>query len=121
LVAFATECLQGWTKAEAFHRLRSPGPSRPHGLTSELIVSLTSYPARFGTLHFALSCLLDQSVKADRTILWVAHKDEDHPPAVRELEQRGLEIRACDDLRSLSSHAELLTALRRLGRAGGIL
>jgi hypothetical protein len=24
-------------------------------------------------------------------------------------------------LRSLSSHAELLTALRRLGRAGGIL
>jgi hypothetical protein len=41
---------------------------------------LTSYPARFETLHLALSCLLDQSVKADRTILWVAHKDEDHLP-----------------------------------------
>ena len=87
--------------ARARRRLRRPLLGRPHGLSGELIVSLTSYPARFGTLHLTLACLLDQSAKADRTILWIAHHDMGQLPAdVRRLERRGLEIRACDDLRS---------------------
>jgi hypothetical protein len=86
---------------KAKRRLKSPMPGRGHGLTGELIISLTSYPARFGSLHFTLACLLDQSVKADRAILWIAHQDLNKlPPEVRDLEQRGLEIRACDELRS---------------------
>jgi hypothetical protein len=62
---------------------------------------LTSYPARFATLHLTLACLLDQSVRADRTLLWIARDDLSAvPDQVRALEQRGLEIRTCDDLRS---------------------
>jgi hypothetical protein len=90
-----------WFTRVANRRLASPGPSRLHELPQELIVSLTSYPARFPTLHLTLGCLLDQSVRPDRVILWLAHDDMGLvPPEVRKLEDRGLEIRSCDDLRS---------------------
>jgi hypothetical protein len=52
-------------------------------------------------LHLTVACLLDQTVKADRTILWIAHQDLPKLPAqVRQLEYRGVEIVGCDDLRS---------------------
>lgn len=74
---------------------------RPHGLQSELIVSLTSYPPRFPTLSLTLKSLLDQGVRPDRTILWIAeHEMIELPPAVLELRNAGLEIRACLDLKS---------------------
>jgi len=74
---------------------------RPHTLPGELIVSLTSYPPRFPTLLPTLHCLLTQTVRPDRVILWVAHDDRDKlPAAVRQLESAGLEIRTCADTRS---------------------
>jgi hypothetical protein len=52
-------------------------------------------------LHLTLACLLDQTVKADRTILWIAEEEMSAlPSAVAALEERGLEIRPCDNLRS---------------------
>ena len=42
-----------------------------HRLPSELIVSLTSYPPRFKTLHLTIKSLLDQTVRPDRIILWI--------------------------------------------------
>lgn len=78
---------------------RPIGPERAHGLPSELIVSLTSYPARFGTLEPTLKALLRQSVQPDRVILWLAHDDDSAlPDAIRALP--GLEIRTCPDWRS---------------------
>jgi hypothetical protein len=83
--------------------------SRPHGLPGELILSLTSYPPRFPTLHLALEPLLRQSVAPDRTILWIAAGDLHLlPNAVHRLQERGLEIRPCADLRSFK---KLLPAL----------
>jgi hypothetical protein len=62
---------------------------------------LTSYPERFPTLHLTLACLLDQTVRADRTILWLARDDISKlSPEVRELEQCGLEVHGCENLRS---------------------
>jgi hypothetical protein len=76
-----------------------------------LIVSLTSYPARFETLHLTLACLLDQTAKADRTILWIAHEDVERLPSnVHDLRKRGLEIRLCDDLRSYKKLVPALEA-----------
>lgn len=94
----------------ALRRLRRPRAGKKHGLPGELIVSLTSFPPRFGTLHLTLGCLLDQTMKADRTILWIADADMGKVPAkVRELERRGLEIRPSDDLRS---YKKLVPALK---------
>jgi hypothetical protein len=102
----------GWVaRRDARRRLRLPHPGKRHDLPGELIVSLTSYPARYGTLHLTLGCLLDQSIEADRTILWIAEKDLDQlPAAVRELERRGLEIRLCDDMRSFKKLIPALEA-----------
>jgi len=94
----------------AERRLKRPRAGREHALPGELIVSLTSYPARFPTLHLTLACLLDQTVRADRTILWVARNDAPElPETVRVLEDRGLEVRLCDDLRS---YKKLVPALQ---------
>jgi hypothetical protein len=63
-------------------------------------------------LHLTLACLLDQSVKPDRVILWIAHDDMSQLPAeVRLLEARGLEVRGCDDLRSFKKLVPALEAL----------
>src|SRR6516165_1052567 len=54
---------------------RARARQRLHQLPGELIVSLTSYPARFGTLGLTLRCLLSQTIRADRTILWISNAD----------------------------------------------
>jgi hypothetical protein len=89
-----------WFRSRARRRLGlKRSQRRVHGLDLPLIVSLTSYPRRFPTLHLTLACLLDQSIRADRTILWIAHHDMDALPGeVRALQANGLEIRTCDDL-----------------------
>lgn len=101
------ECRLGWAKL----CLHSPFKlrTRPHGLSSALIVSLTSYPARYPTLPLTLRSLLRQTVKPDRTILWIAHADFDLlPRQVLKLQSSGLEIRRADDTRS---YKKILPAL----------
>jgi hypothetical protein len=66
-----------------------------------LIVSLTSYPPRFATLPYTLRSLLQQTVRADLVVLWIAHDDTPRlPKAVLRLQKAGLEIRATNDLKS---------------------
>lgn len=84
-----------------------PCPSRPGGV----IVSLTSYPPRFATLHLTLQSLLTQSFRADEVQLWVAHGDVWLlPDAVVRLLHEGLTIHSCDDIKS---YKKLIPALRR--------
>ena len=72
-----------------------------HGLPGELVISLTSYAARFPVLHLTLKSLLDQSVRPNRIVLWIAHEDLDRiPDEVRALEGKTLEIRGTEDLRN---------------------
>jgi len=72
-----------------------------HQLENKLIVSLTSYPARYQTLHLTLYCLLTQSVKPDEIILWIAEKDIDKlPRKVCLLEKYGLTINRTKDIKS---------------------
>lgn len=83
---------------------------RSHELGAPLIVTLTSYPPRFPTLGLTLRSLLDQSVRADRTILWLAEKDLPLlPEDIVALQDSGLEIRGCADLRS---YKKLIPALQ---------
>ena len=67
---------------------------KSHGLEREVIVSLTSYPARFPMLHWTLRSLLRQSVAADHTILWVSEPDYlALTPEILDLQSQGLSIR----------------------------
>lgn len=70
-----------------------------------LIVSLTSYPKRINTIHQCIRSLLDQSVKPQTLILWLAEeqfprKEQDLPESLLSLTNEGLTISWCNDLKS---------------------
>ncbi len=84
-------------------------PSKKYGLNKKarkqkIIVSLTSYPKRIGTIWLTIETLLRQSYKPDMVILWLAESQFDGldslPKELLRLQDRGLTIRFCDDLRS---------------------
>jgi len=73
----------------------------PHKLSSPLIVTLTSYPARYPTLALTLASLLAQSMLPDHIYLWIAEEDlPSLPENVRRLQGNGVEVRRCHNLRS---------------------
>lgn len=79
-------------------------------LESKIIVSITSYPPRYGTLPLTLKTLLMQSLREYRLILWIAHQDYAAlPRSVRDLTRFGLEIMTCPDLRVFT---KLVPAMR---------
>ena len=89
---------------------KNPGAPR-HGLPGELIISLTSYPGRFATLHLTLQSILDQSVRPDRILLWIAEDDLGQlPDAVTALTGESLEVRTCEDLRNFKKILPTRTA-----------
>jgi len=84
---------------------------KKHGLPKRLVVSLTSYPKRYSTLVHTLRSLLLQNVKADHTILWIAHGDyASLPHTVLELQSFGLEIRKTEDIGSYKKIVPSLAA-----------
>lgn len=90
-----------------------------YGLTTEkrnpqLIVSLTTFPARINTVHKTINTLLQQTVKPDKLILWLAeeqfaNKEDDLPQNLLKLKDFGLEIKWYEDLRS---YKKLVPTLR---------
>lgn len=72
---------------------------------ANVIVSLTSYPARIAGVGKTIQTLLDQSVRADWIELWLAQdqfplREEELPRDLLELREQGLRIRWCDDLKA---------------------
>ncbi len=80
----------------------------------KLIVSLTSFPERMPEIHFTLYSLLNQKVKPDEVVLWLANEqfpngEADIPQIVLNLQKNGLTIKWCEDLRS---YKKLIPALK---------
>ena len=101
----------GWWQLYVAWRWRRKSDGRPHGLPTELIVSLTSFPPRFGILSLTLRSFLLQTVKADHTVLWIAHADiASLPKDVTDLQAAGLEIRTTDDTKSYKKIVPALDA-----------
>lgn len=66
---------------------------KSHDLPAPLIVSLTSYALRFSTLPLTLKCLLSQTMKPDKILLWIAHEDKQYlTNDILKLQEVGLEI-----------------------------
>lgn len=83
---------------------------RQHALSKKLIVSLTSYEARFPTLSKTLSCLLNQTMRPDLVVLWISREAfTDLPQDVQDLRQLGLSIEPVEDIRSFK---KLIPALQ---------
>ena len=85
----------------------------------EIIVSLTSYPARINTVSQTIESLLNQSMKADKVILWLApeqfpHKEQDLPQDLLNLVGKGLIIDWYHDIRS---YKKLIPTLKKYPNA----
>ena len=81
----------------------------------DLIVSLTSYPARIETASRAIESLLRQSLKPDKLILWLApeqfpNKEADLPQELLDLQNQGLTIDWCHDI---GSYKKLIPTLKK--------
>jgi len=91
------------------------GAPSPLPSDEALVVSLTSYPPRYPTLHLTLQSLLLQTYADRRVVLWIAHEEMALLPArVRALTAYGLDIRACENTRSFK---KLLPALQAFPNA----
>lgn len=78
-----------------------------------MIVSLTTYPARIHEVWKTISTLMNQTRKPKRIILWLAESqfpDHQLPESILRLEKRGLEIQYCEDLRP---HKKYFEAMKR--------
>jgi hypothetical protein len=87
------------------------GKGEPHLLPGRLVVSLTSWPPRFPTLDVCLASLLSQDMAPNHVVLWVALEDRRGLPArVERLQERGLDIRSCEDIRQFKKILPTLEA-----------
>lgn len=62
---------------------------------TSIVVTMTSFPARFKTIHLAIKSLMSQTFKPDKIVLYLDDtvKDEQITPKMNELVKCGLEIR----------------------------
>ncbi|MCQ2744694.1 MAG: glycosyltransferase family 8 protein, partial [bacterium] len=70
----------------------------------QLIVSLTSFPERIDKIDKTINTLLNQTIKPDKLILWLAYeqfpnRENDLPENLLKLKNYGLEIMWCEDLK----------------------
>ncbi|MFO0415600.1 MAG: hypothetical protein ACK50E_08090 [Bacteroidota bacterium] len=82
--------------------------------SSQLIVSLTSYPERIKYIHYTISTLLTQTIKPDRLILWLStnefpKKEKELPFSLKRLCKYGLEINWTDE--NIRSYTKLIPSL----------
>lgn len=71
----------------------------------KIIASLTTHPKRIDTVWITINSIINQSLQPDSVILWLAeeqfpNKYEDLPFSLLQLQNRGLKIKFCDDLKS---------------------
>ena len=80
----------------------------------KIVVSLTSFPARIPTLYITVSSLLNQSMKPDKVVLYLAKEqfpnlENDLPENLLRLKEFGLSIRWCNDIRSYKKTMFIMT------------
>jgi hypothetical protein len=90
--------------------------SRKIGVSGEakgkLIVSLTTYPARWNIVYVTIESLMRQTIKPDSIVLWLSAEEAQYdniPDNLKRLESRGLDIRFVDE--NLKSYKKLIYSL----------
>lgn len=87
-----------WMEAHPVNRCLNTG-TREERYT----ISLTSFPARINYVHLTIDTLMRQNFKPDNIVLWLAESqfpDKKLPEKLTALQDKGLTIRWCDNLRS---------------------
>ncbi len=85
------------------------------GIRPHIVISLTSYPARFNTVCKTLKSLLNQNMKPDRIIVYLDVVDEAVTTEMRDLEKYGIEYRT--SMENLKPHTKYFLQCRNFRRA----
>lgn len=96
---------------------KESGVSSERLCSEEVVVSLTSYGNRIHEAHLAIESIMQQTVKPNRIVLWLAEdefKGKTLPVALQMQQERGLEIAFCEDLKSYN---KLIHSLNRFPEA----
>lgn len=82
----------------------TPGITIRRYADRDIVVSLTSFGRRIHEVALAIESLMQQTMKANRIVLWLSDELENRPlPQTLVLQQnRGLEIKFCRDIRSFT-------------------
>ena len=93
---------KNWLRVQAKYYFSQPQKTTITETTNEVIASITSYPARFKSLHLTLKSLVLQKQPANKILLWIAYEDQKAlPKNVLQLAKQGLiEICYTEDTRS---------------------
>lgn len=94
------------------------GESIEEWYTGRVIVSLTSYPGRIHLVHETIVTILQQSIKPEKIILWLAdsqfpEKESALPESLLGMRSELFEIKWCEDFRS---YKKLIPALKAYPR-----
>ena len=112
---FIHDCDEKWQLAFK-KRLAEEFPDIYHKIVPrDLIVSLTSYPSRIGTVNQTIESLLDQSLKPDKLILWLApeqfpNEEANLPQKLLDLQDQGLTI---DWYHDIGPYKKLIPTLKK--------
>ena len=100
-----------------FSRTKDKEENKLHPRTNgqKVILSVTSFPKRFDTLHLVMESLLRQTVKPDKIVLYLTKSQvntiDTLPKSLLDLRNRGLEIELCDD--EIRSHTKYYYAFKQ--------
>lgn len=101
-----------WARWYGKHPSHKFGLNNKKNRDKKIIVSLTSYPKRIGTVWLTIETLLRQSMKPDAIILWLADTQfdgvESLPESLLQLQSRGLSIRFCKDMKSHKKYLDVM-------------
>lgn len=81
---------------------------------TKLLVSLTSYPERFDRVSITIESLLNQTLKPDKIILWLAKEEVDQtalPTSLTKLTGRGLDIKIVNE--NIKSYKKLIYSIEQ--------
>ena len=80
-----------------------------------VIVSLTTFPTRINRVWIVIECMLRQTYKPDRIILWLSKEQfeclDKLPKSLLKLQSRGLEIKFCNE--DLRSHKKYFYSIKK--------
>jgi len=83
--------------------------------SNDIVVSLTSYPARINSVSETIESILSQKFKPGMLVLWLAEeqfpqKEKELPQKLSQLKDKGLSIEWCEDIRS---YKKLIPSLQK--------
>ena len=106
---FLRNLISLWTKIRLWGRPQF-GIYTKNKRKEKIIISLTSYPARFKTIVPTLKSLLNQTIKPDRIIVWLSCARHALTEDMIALEPYGIEYRC--DVEDLKSHKKYYWAFQ---------